>query len=1050
MQIIFHELATMPVHILSCAVNYWKFQKWLIYVFTIMSTFAVVQMVCFSQGNFYILNVQANEVPDGFRDALILYSAGNFALSAQVSPQNLSGTVQPAAIQAVDSFASTLSRSNLAQLAILADAATILVFCLAWKYLVFAEKTEADYIDASNISVEKFALEFSDVPPDVTQGDLLEWLQQSVEVRVEKCHLVPNYNQLLQIVQARSEVLSQIDTVNQQMAKIANSAQVKLHSSLRIIEGADIEADISRARNDYLDRVSAAMVARQETGRKQLVLPREHIEQLLQPILARLHQTLGLRIQDEIRQRRLSKKMQLAQHIASFVKPVMNNEAKAVDPSPLLGSPSKLGVNRFRKESEVELESVSSSAECSPTAAPRTPPRAGGQARLVAASKQLLPQRHRQTRHTVVIGPTARAGVSRETSIQQAVSILDKRTPDSAIPKNLRPQVVELWNEREQLLNRCADLQTQLMTEYVSGHLVAAFVIFRTQADRDVALRRISEASSSTCFKRSNRFGFLGGPPLRARGAPKPSTIIWENLGFDQYEKVVRQALSRSMSGLLIIVTGLALYFALSFDVDFPFFTYLATFFVIVVNTLLENVIRSLVQAEKHRNTDEIEDGISRQLFIRLFLNTALLIVAINVNSTAALRNGVSAQSYSDLTPAWFRDVGYPLLVAMVYDIFLPFIPWAVEGTWVSCRAKLLAKDWIARPSQRELNSLLEGSDFAMAENYARITNVVFVCFMFSSGLPLLNLVGLATFLVSFWADKIWFCFFVRKPPSYSLKIGRAASESLLYASILHTITAIWLYSGTSFQLESRDISELNGYASWSAGAERFAQWQLVPHFMLLLIQFYWVLRQTLRLPPCFKCAQVCACLRAAEDAGLEEILQARGIRGSTKARELRQLKELHSKSYKECLQEGLLNGDFPDFAVQRNAAYSAAFTLLEEDPKGRAADALAVGLAEPGTTFIDIGYNNRIVKFNPAVRSRKSFQAKAGNALRNAMRRVSAVVSSTPKHTPKGRVVPMITHGNWQMRTLSANRTTLSSVRQPAVGVAPQWGSESDSSCSQ
>ena len=983
-------------------------------------------MICFSCGTFYEQSTNISGEADSVRDAFIVYSAGNFAIHSASSNQTTTAASRDA--QPVLGTSLYFSRQTIALTAILADSLSVLLFCVAWKYLVNAEKQEAEFVDASSVTVEKFSIEFSKVPPDITQGDLLEWLQGSVGVRVEKCHLVPNYNQLMQIVRSRSEILGAIDHVNQRMAALSKTTHFKLHSSIRIIEGADIESDVSRARNRWLDMLSATMVARHESGQRQLMPSKQNMEQMLQPILAQLHNTLGARIRDEIKLRRSSKKLHFAQHVV-----------RQLHQSPQLLGPSKevkQTDNITHWDTDVKLYSVSVSSSV-------------GSSPKVAAS----PQNGQPKQQGPADGQQARTPTSRtfnkRTSIAEAERILSKRTQHQAMPPGIKVQLAELWNEREGLLNQCADLQTQLMTEYVSGELVAAFVIFRTQADRDDALERIGRAlTKAPCQRRTRQIQFLGGPPLHAATAPKPSTVIWENLGFDQYEKIVRRGLSRAASGLLILITGLALYFALSVDVDFPFFTYIATFIVIAVNTVLENVIRSLVQTEKHRNTDAIEDGISRQLFIRLFLNTGLLLVAINVNSASAVSSGVSAESYSDLTPAWFKDVGQPLVVAMIYDIVLPFLPLFVEGALALCRKKLFLLGLMQRPSQRELNALLEGSDFAMAENYARITNVVFVCFMFSSGLPVLNFVALLTFLTSFWGDKVWFCYFVKTPPSYSLKVGRAASESLLYASLLHTITAIWLYSGTSFHLNADKIEDLPGYSTWHTGIDRFAQWPLVPHFVLLLLQLYWVLRQTLRLPPCFKLAQMCACLRVAETAGLEEVLHSRGKRGAAKAKELRRLKQLHSKSYQDCLNEGLLDGDFPDYAVQRNQAYAAAFTLLEEDPKGRAADARAIGIVPQGEVFNDIGFNNRIVKFNPSAAPCKSFQAKAGNALRVAMKRVSAVVASTPKKSArKGQIVPMVHNGEWHMRSLSSRRIGVAGDAAPEVKVVNITDTESGSS---
>lgn len=57
---------------------------------------------------------------------------------------------------------------------------------------------------------------------------------------------------------------------------------------------------------------------------------------------------------------------------------------------------------------------------------------------------------------------------------------------------------------------------------------------------------------------------------------------------------------------------------------------------------------------------------------------------------------------------------------------------------------------------QRDLNALLLGESFDLTLKYTRLLSVIFICFLYSSGMPILIIIGAFTLLVQYLFDKYY------------------------------------------------------------------------------------------------------------------------------------------------------------------------------------------------------------------------------------------------------------------------------------------------------
>ena len=137
---------------------------------------------------------------------------------------------------------------------------------------------------------------------------------------------------------------------------------------------------------------------------------------------------------------------------------------------------------------------------------------------------------------------------------------------------------------------------------------------------------------------------------------------------------------------------------------------------------------------------------------------------------------------------------------------------------------------------QAELNERVRMQEFAIATRYPAVLMVLFVCFSYSSGMPLLVPIAFLSFFVFYWAEKILLCVALpskagraeggggggggggafaalcshmaacvvairrslratTRPPRFDATLANLTLQALPFAALFHTAIAVWMYS---------------------------------------------------------------------------------------------------------------------------------------------------------------------------------------------------------------------------------------------------------------
>ena len=123
----------------------------------------------------------------------------------------------------------------------------------------------------------------------------------------------------------------------------------------------------------------------------------------------------------------------------------------------------------------------------------------------------------------------------------------------------------------------------------------------------------------------------------------------------------------------------------------------------------------------------------------------------------------------------------------------------AIDRGKVKCR-----KDMTGSKSLRAYIEVLTGPNFLINERYASTLNVVFVCFMYGTGLPILYWFALIFCLTKYFCDKFLLIQMYRKPPMLDDALHNRTLRVFNWVVVIFALNSYWMLSNK--QLFGNDV----------------------------------------------------------------------------------------------------------------------------------------------------------------------------------------------------------------------------------------------------
>jgi len=240
---------------------------------------------------------------------------------------------------------------------------------------------------------------------------------------------------------------------------------------------------------------------------------------------------------------------------------------------------------------------------------------------------------------------------------------------------------------------------------------------------------------------------------------------------------------------------------------------YFASFIVLVVNSLIERLVRLSATFERHHTSDGQSASIFTRLLILKVINTAAVFLINNNNVILKKVFGLTQSSSSvEFTTDWYTTVAVTIVLVQLGNVFSSHILSAYRYFHLEQLKKTASKNLKIALTQDELNRMHVGPEFEFAFNYAQMLSTFFVCLIFSTGIPILYPIAAANFMIFYIMEKYFFIHMYKIPPHFATLVGRRVAGLIPLGILIHLAMSIWVLSNNSlFQRSTSGTDDANG-----------------------------------------------------------------------------------------------------------------------------------------------------------------------------------------------------------------------------------------------
>ena len=281
-----------------------------------------------------------------------------------------------------------------------------------------------------------------------------------------------------------------------------------------------------------------------------------------------------------------------------------------------------------------------------------------------------------------------------------------------------------------------------------------------------------------------------------------------------------------------------------------------------VVNYFLSSSMRAMSVFEGHASSQDLNVALVLRLFFAQLFNTALLQIIINAAwdtlTGVTLPIGGTGR-FDDFTPGWYNSVGASFHSTMITLAITPIVNAVIslcltrnklsDARLQAAREKLkLAKQnglditpEMYKNAQCKIGKAIAPSaipaNFETQEQFndsflnpptdyvlrlVALLNTLFVCFIFSSGMPLMIPIAACSFIIAFTIDKAIFLWVDKKPNPENNAVMQYIIDFFPLAALLHIGIGVWMLGSVS-SFKSAIISSLGLYGELAAAQAKAA-----------------------------------------------------------------------------------------------------------------------------------------------------------------------------------------------------------------------------------
>lgn len=262
------------------------------------------------------------------------------------------------------------------------------------------------------------------------------------------------------------------------------------------------------------------------------------------------------------------------------------------------------------------------------------------------------------------------------------------------------------------------------------------------------------------------------GNVLKVTLAPEPTDINWENLDVEPIQ-VAAESFVFTFIGCGIVAVMAFIIKSLSSAEPT-----LAGFFISVCNGALPTIMKVLNNFERHPTSTSSQSSLLFKLVAARWTVSALVVYAI-----------------TPWTMTIDGDKIKGVMAILIADaITTPLIRLANIGPNIN--------KYVLGPmarTQDQLDNLLQGAPWFLAERFSDMTKTVYICLFYSAILPTGYIVAAVALFINYWVDKYCLLRNWQIPPKLDAAIAATTRSRLAMVIVIHCIITLHYYAGWPF-----------------------------------------------------------------------------------------------------------------------------------------------------------------------------------------------------------------------------------------------------------
>ena len=160
----------------------------------------------------------------------------------------------------------------------------------------------------------------------------------------------------------------------------------------------------------------------------------------------------------------------------------------------------------------------------------------------------------------------------------------------------------------------------------------------------------------------------------------------------------------------------------------------LAAIVIVIVNAIMQAVLRYAVKFERHHTTTNAEISLLIRSFLLQFFNTGLLLVLVTAFVPGAPISSAGAK-YSDFNVAWYMQQGPAITLVMCLQVILPHV--RSVSVYLLWKCKRMISPYGGARSQGELNGYYRSPSFSITDRYASLLTTIYIALLYGTGIPI-------------------------------------------------------------------------------------------------------------------------------------------------------------------------------------------------------------------------------------------------------------------------------------------------------------------------